>query len=103
MTRTTIPSRTMTLVARWRAYTEEQQKLNADIEQAAGGSDRVFVLNPSLEGELGIGRGATDKPRRIADELSKRGVPELPIELKRAVEGLLAWIHRFGGRVPSGS
>jgi hypothetical protein len=39
--------------------------------------------------ELGIGRGATDKPRRIADGVSKRGVSELAIELKRAVEGLL--------------
>jgi hypothetical protein len=47
-----------------------------------------------------LSRGATDKPRRIADELSKRGVPELPIELKRAVEGLLE-LHDLVSTAPA--
>jgi hypothetical protein len=72
-----------------RTHTEEQERLNSDIEQAAGGSARVFILKPSLEGELGIGRGAPDKPRRIADVLSRRSVADLPIQLIAAVEDLL--------------
>lgn len=77
------------LAAKYRAHNEQQRKVNADIQDAVGDAERIFVLKPSLEGSLGIGRGATDKPRRIADELSKRGLNDLPAPLVTAVESLV--------------
>lgn len=55
--------------ARIRADNGREEETNAKIVAVVGDSDRVFILASSLEATLGIGRGATDKPRRVAEAL----------------------------------
>jgi putative ATP-dependent endonuclease of OLD family len=48
---------------------EEEREKNHRIQQAAG-QVPVFVMSPSLEAALDIGRNASDKPRRIAEAIA---------------------------------
>ena len=61
---------------------------NREILAAALDVERVFVLRPSLEEELGISRNASDKPRRIIGELRGRDVSAMPGDLVSAVQAL---------------
>jgi hypothetical protein len=70
-----------------REQNADAEKENADI-RAAVAADRLFVMQPSLEGALGIGRWAEQKPRRVLEAV--RGLPteKLPAPLVAAVEAL---------------
>lgn len=74
---------------RRRQANADAQKLNSDIEEAAGDAARVFMLSPSLEDALDIGRSAADKPYRVAQELERRELEELPSRLIDAVRSLV--------------
>jgi putative ATP-dependent endonuclease of OLD family len=56
--------------SRMREQNAQEAAANRAIAAAVANADRVFTLKPSLEAELGIGRSATDKPRRVAEELA---------------------------------
>jgi len=68
---------------------ERERKNNERIAEAAR-SAPVFIAQPSLEAELGIGRNAYDKPSRIAAEVERRSRDELPHCLRDAVRALFA-------------
>jgi putative ATP-dependent endonuclease of OLD family len=76
--------------ARIRADNGREADTNAKIAAAVAGSDRVFILAPSLEATLGIGRGATDKPRRVAEALDNLDEGSFPDPLAAAVRALFA-------------
>jgi hypothetical protein len=67
---------------------ELESKKNAAI--AEGSAGRVFVLEPTLEAALGIGRTAKDKPRRVLDACQDTPLEGLPAPLVKAVEALFA-------------
>jgi putative ATP-dependent endonuclease of OLD family len=46
-------------------------QMNDRIRKAVGNDTKLFIVRPTLEQVLGIGRDAKDKPRRIAEELQK--------------------------------
>ena len=74
--------------ARMRAQNHDHRRVNADIASLATGANQLFVISPSLEGVLGIGRSATDKPRRVAEAIGQLPDGSLPAELTRAVTAL---------------
>ena len=55
--------------------------MNSRIRTGVGVDAKLFILRPTLEEVLGIGRDAKDKPRRIVEELQK-------IEMQRASKEL---------------
>ena len=62
-----------------------------DLHQVDGrGRAKVFVMSPSLETVLGIGRRPPDKPRRVVEALSRRPIEEYPEPLVRAVSELFS-------------
>lgn len=69
---------------RTRSQNKQEMASNAEVKSAAGDAD-VFVLSPSLEGVLGIGKSATDKPRRVLEALEPMAADELPTPLRHAV------------------
>jgi len=76
--------------ARIRADNGREEETNAKIVAAMADSDRVFILAPSLESTLGIGRGATDKPRRVAEALDALDEGSFPDPLTAAIRALFA-------------
>ncbi|ADW21107.1 MULTISPECIES: AAA family ATPase [Thermus] len=64
-----------------------EQEKNQRI-QACAGAERVFVVQPSLEAALGIGRNASDKPYRIAEILKTVDVGQPPDALRPFVEAI---------------
>jgi putative ATP-dependent endonuclease of OLD family len=75
--------------AKIRQQNEQEKKTNDEVTRAAGEAKRVFLVKPSLEDCLGIGRWAPDKPRRVAEELSKRSLDDLPNPVVNAVKSLV--------------
>jgi len=67
----------------------QHRQINADIGDAVGDPSVVFVLDPSLEGVLGIGRNAVDKPRRIVEALTQLEVDDWPEPLRAALDALV--------------
>lgn len=67
---------------------ERERERNAEIREAVGDAQRLFLLSPSLEEALGIGRGAKDKPRRVVEELEDLEHDNLPQPLIEAVRAL---------------
>lgn len=72
-----------------REQNADAEKENAEI-RAAVPEDRLFIMQPSLEGALGIGRSAPQKPRRVLERVRDLPVDELPASLVAAVEALAA-------------
>lgn len=66
------------------------QKENAEIASAVGDAVPVFILKPSLESCLGIGRWASDKPKRVVEALTALSVEQMPKGLRLAVEELFS-------------
>jgi putative ATP-dependent endonuclease of OLD family len=69
------------------------EKDKNDRIRAAAGQAPVFVISPSLETVLGIGRNASDKPRRIAEAMTSVQVDTVPDKLQplmAAVRGVAA-------------
>jgi putative ATP-dependent endonuclease of the OLD family len=75
---------------RIRADNAREEEMNAKIAAAVADTNRVFTLAPSLEAALGIGRGATDKPRRVAEALDALDAGLFPESLSAAVQALFA-------------
>lgn len=69
---------------------DEATRANEQIVAAVGDSDLIFTLDPSLEDLLAIGRNASDKPRRVLEELERRDLADLPSQLIEAVNALIA-------------
>ena len=67
----------------------EGQK-NQEILDLAAGTEQCFVLKPSLEAVLGVGRDAGDKPMRVAEAIQDLPEDCLPLELIGAVRALMA-------------
>lgn len=59
----------------------QEHEKNRRIREAAGLA-RVFVVSPSLEGALGIGRNASDKPRRIAEAIASMDAKAMESKLE---------------------
>lgn len=71
------------------ADNEAARRINADVAAAAGDPSRVFVVAPSLEEAVGVGRNADDKPRRVLEKLRAIDPGSRPQPLTRAVEQLI--------------
>ncbi len=69
---------------------EREQDMNRRLRDAAGQSASVFVVPRSLEAALGIGRNASDKPRRIAEAIAGVDLDGCPRELEPLVEAVRA-------------
>ncbi|GIV02822.1 MAG: ATP-dependent endonuclease [Fimbriimonadales bacterium] len=67
----------------------EEEEKNKRIEKAAANPAHIFLLDPSLEHALDISRNASDKPLKIAEEIEKRSLEELPEPLVQAVKALV--------------
>lgn len=74
---------------------EAEIQKNQRIQDAAG-ADKVYVVRPSLEDALGIGRNATDKPRRIAEALSNINIDDPPDPLQPFVDAVQKVAHVAG-------
>jgi hypothetical protein len=72
---------------RIREQNADAEKENAEI-RAAVPADRLFVVHPSLEGVLGIGRWAEQKPRRVPEAVRDMPIENLPAPLVAAVRAL---------------
>jgi len=77
------------LSARQRQENDRERAANAEIASVFEQGKR-FVIAPSLEGRLGIGRSAKDKPRRVAEALEPLPAAQFPSELAAALQGLMA-------------
>jgi putative ATP-dependent endonuclease of OLD family len=64
------------------------RKVNSEIVGLVNDPGQCFVMKPSLEGELGIGRRADDKPMRIAEALNSLALDQVPLALRGAVTAL---------------
>lgn len=64
------------------------ERENREIDAALGNQEALFKISPSLESALGIGKSASDKPRKVADALGSMEVNEMPSALVEAVEAL---------------
>ncbi len=67
----------------------EAEKLkNQRILNAIGDGKYLYVIRPSLEAALQIGRNATDKPRHIAEKLEHMSIDQLPEGLMPLLKAL---------------
>jgi len=60
---------------------EDEQRKNRRIKDIVGMDDLIYIISPSLEAALGIGRDAHDKPRRVAEAMEKVDIQNPPHEL----------------------
>ncbi|NPV54723.1 MAG: ATP-dependent endonuclease [Firmicutes bacterium] len=68
----------------------KEEALNKRIKEVVQDSGQIFVINPTLEEALGIGRNASDKPNKIAERLQNMRLEDLPETLVSAVRALRA-------------
>lgn len=61
-----------------REANKAEEKTNQRIREAVGKHGKVFVISPSAEEVLGIGRDANEKPRRIAEAMNVIDAPNFP-------------------------
>lgn len=66
---------------------DEAMRANEEIGRVVQ-ADSLFVLDPSLEDVLGVGRNASDKPRRVLEALEGLSIDEMPQPLIDAVKSL---------------
>ena len=59
----------------------QEEEKNRRIREAAGQA-AVFVISPSLEAALNIGRNASDKPRRIAEAIAGMDTKAIGVKLQ---------------------
>ncbi len=64
-------------------------ELHEKVVAAVNDPTRLFVMKPSLEGELGIGRNASDKPARVVAAIDSQQLTGLPKPLLNAVKALM--------------
>jgi putative ATP-dependent endonuclease of the OLD family len=61
---------------------------NKQIAETVANDNLIFIMKPSLEGELAIGRNAKDKPKRIVQALKELDPAAVPSTLRKAVDKL---------------
>ena len=76
------------------AENEDEKEKNISIRQSAGQA-LVFVMSPSLEAALDIGRNASDKPRRIAEALAGVGVDAVGDKLQPLLQAVRSVMPSF--------
>ena len=64
-------------------------RLNEAIREVAGPNTDVFVLQPSLEQCVAVGRSASQKPRRVIEALEVLETAKFPQPLRNAVTTLV--------------
>lgn len=64
------------------------ERENQEIDAALANQGALFKISPSLESILGIGKSASDKPRKVADALESMEVADMPVILVEAVKAL---------------
>ncbi len=64
-------------------------KLNEAIRETAGPGIPLFLLQPSLEKSLAVGKHASQKPRRVVEALDDLDIAQYPKPLLEAVEALV--------------
>jgi predicted ATP-dependent endonuclease of OLD family len=67
----------------------KQIRLNAEISRA-GRQGFVFACRTSLEAVLGIGRNASEKPRKVAEAITAMEAEHIPEVLRSVVESLFS-------------
>jgi hypothetical protein len=65
-------------------------KENRAIADSVDDESKIFVIHPSLESSLGIGRHASNKPKRVMEELGNLDLDEIPPSLREAVEQMFS-------------
>jgi putative ATP-dependent endonuclease of the OLD family len=65
--------------------------VNALIAEASGTEAPIFQVAPNLEHSLGVGRGASDKPRLVYAATKQRSLDDLPAGLVGAVNALASF------------
>jgi len=83
------PATGQALSPRQTADNATAEKENAEIEAALGSTGSLFRIDGNLEAALGIGKSASDKPRRVADALEAKAIDGMPEELVNAVKALV--------------
>jgi hypothetical protein len=82
---------------------ERAPAANQLVLAAAGGAKgSVFIVSPTLEHTLGIGRNATDKPRAVLAATKAKELDGLPDALVSAVKALGEVISREGDESDAG-
>lgn len=71
------------------ADNKNNDRINRDIQAAVGDATRIFVVKPTLESALGVGRKATDKPLAVLRALQSSLDDDLPQPLRNAVAQLI--------------
>ena len=74
-----------------------EKEKNERIKAAVGNNGVLYVIEPSLEGVLGIPRDASDKPRRIAAALEDVEIQNVKPELMPLVEAVKALLDKTVG------
>jgi putative ATP-dependent endonuclease of OLD family len=69
---------------------EEARRMNQRIRAAVAKDSCLFLLTPSLEAVLAIGRNASEKPRRIAEVLQGIDITNSPEELRPLLDAVKA-------------
>jgi predicted ATP-dependent endonuclease of OLD family len=64
-------------------------RLNKEIREMAGEQENVFMLQPSLEQCVAVGRSASQKPRRVIEALGVLETEKFPQPLRDAVAALV--------------
>jgi putative ATP-dependent endonuclease of OLD family len=84
---------------------EAESRRAADLHEkvvaAVNDSTRLFVMKPSLEAELGIGRNANDKPARVMAAIDSLQLTELPETLVNAVKAVMPMEEDSDSSVPT--
>lgn len=71
------------------AQNAEARRINREVAAAVGDPSRLFVVSPTLEEAVGVGRNADDKPRRVLEQLQAMDQLAWPSPLKDAVNQLI--------------
>lgn len=80
---------TGTDLAQWQQQENAKASVqNAAIRAAAGEGIAIFKVEPTLEASLGVGRNASDKPRRVLQAVQGSQLTDLPNALVEAVQAL---------------
>jgi putative ATP-dependent endonuclease of OLD family len=77
---------------------EVEKQRNQRIQDAVEQAGTVFVVSPTLEQSLGIGRNASDKPRRIAEALSSLSVDNMPQRVQPLKDAIRALTRTIDAR-----
>lgn len=67
---------------------KKEKALNKKIREVVQDYGSIFIIDPTLEEALGIGRNASDKPSKVVEKLQNMQLGDLPEALVEAVKAL---------------